>query len=76
MVAMASVSPVADLSEQELEALKQGAAWYAKHHERTIAEQADDRSAAAVSRREHFEDLHTALRKLGVRLRRPDGFPI
>jgi hypothetical protein len=38
-----------------------------------IAEQADDRSAAAVSRRDHFRDLHAALRKLGVRLRLPDG---
>jgi hypothetical protein len=73
---MASESFVADLTEQELDALKQGAAWYAKHHERMIAEQADDRSAAAISRREHFEDLHAALRKLGVRIRRPDGLPV
>lgn len=72
---VASELALGDLSTQELDALKQGAAWYAKYHERMIAEQADDRSAAAVSRREHFHDLHEALRKLGVRIRRPDGLP-
>jgi hypothetical protein len=72
---VSTVSQVAELSAQELDALKQGAAWYAKYHERMIAEQADDRSAAAVSRREHFQDLHEALRKLGVRIRKPDGLP-
>jgi hypothetical protein len=72
---MATGSSVAALSEEELDALKQGAAWSAKYHERMIAEQADDRSAAAVSRREHVQDLHEALRKLGVRIRRPDGLP-
>ena len=77
IVCVPSLSPVAaDLSEQELDALTEGAAWYAKYHERMIAEQADDRSAAAVARREHFEDLHAALRKLGVRIRRPDGLTV
>jgi hypothetical protein len=62
-----------DLSERELRALTEAAAWYAKYHERIIAERVDDPSAAAVARREHFEDLFDALAKLGVRLRRPDG---
>lgn len=72
---MATESSVADLSKQELDALKRGATWYAKYHEHMIAEQADDRSAAAVLRREHFHDLHAALRKLGVQIRKPDGLP-
>ena len=61
------------LSEHELRALAEGAAWYAKYHERMIADQADDASAAAVARRRHFEHLHAGLRKLGIRMRRPDG---
>lgn len=60
------------LSEQELCALLEASAWYAKYHEHMIAEQADDPSAMAVARRERFAHLHTALAKLGVRLRRPD----
>jgi hypothetical protein len=76
-----SANPVTDLaiealSERELRALTQGAAWYAKYHERMIAEQADDRSAMAASRREHFQELHSALRKLGVRLRLPAGLTL
>lgn len=62
-----------DLSARELRALAEAAAWYAKYHERIISETADDRSAAAVSRREQFANLHSALWKLGVRIRRPDG---
>ena len=61
------------LSDDELRALAEGAAWYAKYHERMIADQADDASAAAVARRRHFTDLHAGLRKLGIRMRRPDG---
>lgn len=61
------------LSAREIRALAEAAAWYAKYHERMIAEHADDRSALAVTRREHFEDLYEALSKLGVRLRRPEG---
>jgi len=61
------------LSEHELRALAEGAAWYAKYHERMIADQADDASAAAVVRRQHFEHLHAGLRKLGIKLRRPHG---
>ena len=66
-------SPVTTLSESELRALVDGAAWYAKYHQRMIADQADDRSAAGTVRREHFRDLYAGLRKLGVRMRVPDG---
>ncbi len=61
------------LSEEEVRALSEGAAWYAKYHERMIASRVDDASAASVAQREHFRDLHSALRKLGVRMRLPDG---
>lgn len=61
------------LSEGELRALVAAATWYAKYHEPIIAEHADDESALGVARREQFEDLHLALRKLGVRLRPPPG---
>ena len=61
------------LSGQELSALLDASVWYAKYHERMIAEQADDRSASALARRQRFRDLHMALHKLGVRIRRPDG---
>ena len=61
------------LSPREARAVTEAAAWYAKYHERMIAEHADDHSAIAVARREHFEDLYAALAKLGVRLRRPEG---
>ena len=66
-------SPLAVLSDGELQALIDGAAWYAKYHQRMIAGEADDRSAASVVRRQHFRDLFAGLRKLGVRVRVPDG---
>jgi hypothetical protein len=62
---------IESLTERELEALVGGATWYAKYHQTMMAHDQDDRSAAAVSDREHLEALHAALRKLGVRLRRP-----
>jgi hypothetical protein len=58
-----------DLSETELRALALGASWYFNYHRRIIADQADDRSAAATIRREEFEELRSGLRKLGIRLR-------
>ena len=67
------LSPLSGLTEDELRALVVGAAWYAKYHQRMIAEKADDRSAAGIVRREHFRDLFAGLRKLGVRMRVPDG---
>jgi hypothetical protein len=59
------------LSDSELRAIVAAATWYAKYHEPIIAEHADDDSALATSRRDQFESLHSALRKLGVRLRPP-----
>lgn len=73
MTASASETTLEALSEQELQALLEAAAWYAKYHHRMIAEQADDRSALAESRRERFRNLHTSLRKLGVHIRTPNG---
>ena len=64
---------VEHLDEPEFEALVGAATWYAKYHERMIAELADDQSAVAVSKRQRFQDLHAGLTKLGVRLRRPRG---
>jgi hypothetical protein len=64
------------LSDRELRALTQAAAWYMNYHGRMIAEQADDPSAAALARREWFLDLHAALGKLGLRLRLPDGLAV
>jgi hypothetical protein len=63
----------AELSEQEVRALLEAATWYAKYHERMIATQVDDRSAMADARRMQFLNLHAGLRKLGVRIRLPDG---
>lgn len=60
-----------ELTEQELEALLEGAAWYAKYHERGLAASSDDPSHGAHARRQQFGHLHSALSKLGVRLRRP-----
>jgi hypothetical protein len=68
-----TLAAVEELSPRELSAMANAAAWYVKYHERMIAEQLDDQSALAVTRREHFENLHSALAKLGVRLRRPEG---
>lgn len=61
------------LTDAEVDALLAGAAWYAKYHQRDLAELVGDGSASAVARREHFESLHAALEKLGVRIRRPIG---
>ena len=61
------------LSDSELGALLEASTWYAKYHERMIAELADDRSAMATARLDRFKDLHAALRKLGVQVRHPDA---
>lgn len=68
-----ALAPLADLSLEEVNALTAAAAWYAKRHESMISEHADDVSALAVSERERYLSLHSALWKLGVRLRLPDG---
>ena len=72
----ARVFPIEDLGEREREALVSAATWYAKYHEHMIADLADDPSALAVTRREHFQALHDGLRTLGVRLRPPPGIRI
>lgn len=66
-------SRVETLTEAEVDALVVGAAWYAKYHQHDTAELVDDRSASAVTRREHFESLYAALEKLGAKIRRPAG---
>ncbi len=63
----------AELSQPELRALLEAATWYAKYHESMIAGQVDDPSAVADARRTQFLNLHAGLRKLGVRIRLPDG---
>lgn len=60
------------LTDEERQALRSAATWYFKHHARIIADEADDRSALAVSHRERYLNLHAALWKLGVRLALPD----
>ncbi len=69
----AQVPVLEELSSRELEAVVGAATWYAKYHERMIAELADDRSALAVGRRDRYQQLYNGLAKLGVRLRRPEG---
>ena len=67
------MTAVAGLSEREVSALLEASTWYAKYHERMIAELADDRSAMAAARRDRFRDLHAALTKLGVQMRQLDA---
>lgn len=62
---------LAALTPRELKALVDASLWYAKYHEQSITEKADDSSAASVARREKFQDLHSGLRKLGARIRSP-----
>lgn len=73
---VADLSPadlsLADLTDDEQRVLRSAATWYFKRHTRIIAEEADDGSALAVTRRADFLGLHSALRKLGVRLALPD----
>lgn len=61
------------LTDAEVDALVSSAAWYAKYHQDDVADLIGDGSARAVTRLEHFEDLYTALEKLGLRIRRPAG---
>lgn len=62
-----------DFTEQELQALRGAAVWYAKYHAGSIASTADDPRAYAVAEREEYLDLIAALEKLGVRVRVPDA---
>ena len=60
------------LTEREEAAMRRAAVWYFNRHARIIAEEADDSSALALSHREDFLDLYSALRKLDVALALPD----
>lgn len=62
---------LAALTPREYKALVDASLWYAKYHEKSVADKADDDSALAVARREKFQDLHSGLRKLGARIRSP-----
>lgn len=63
---------VDDLTDAEHMALLSAAVWYFERHARIIAEEADDGSSLAVSYRETFLELHSALWKLGIKLALPD----
>jgi hypothetical protein len=70
---MSDAGPVNDLTQRELEALRGAAVWYAKYRAADVSERAAERSAAAVVEREEYLELISALRKLGARVRVPDG---
>ena len=59
---------IEQLTSSEQSVLLSAAVWYFKRHARIIADEADDRSALAVARRDDFLELHGALRKLGMPL--------
>lgn len=69
---MPAVETLAELTEEELAALRSAGAWYAKYHAQRIVEMADDRSLYAESRRERFLALVGALRKLGFDMALPN----
>jgi hypothetical protein len=71
-LAMPSLSDAADLTTEELAALRSAGAWYAKYHAARVAELADDPSAYAERRKEGFLTLVDALRKLGFDMALPD----
>lgn len=66
-----TLEALASLTPRELKAIVDASLWYAKYHEQSIAEKADDLSGLAVARREKFQDLHAGLRKVGARIRSP-----
>lgn len=63
---------LADLDPEERDALLGAATWFANYHAPMIAELADDTSSQAVAKRDRFDALVTALRKLGVRIPPPE----
>ncbi len=70
---MPSLEIAADLTVDELAALRAAGAWYAKYHSARIAEMADDPSAYAERKRDDYLTLVTALRKLGFDMALPDA---
>ena len=73
MTLLAHEERAAALTEREIDALAAAAAWYARYHAPTIAQEANDLGAAAVGHRERYLELIVALRKLGVQILPPDG---
>ena len=71
-VSAEAIAGIEQLSSSEQGALLSAAVWYFKRHARIIADEADDRSALAVARRDDFRELHAALRRLGVPVALPD----
>lgn len=63
------------LTARELEALRGAGVWYAKYHAGRVSDRAGDGASSAVAERDEYLELLAALRKLGVRLRVPDGLP-
>lgn len=70
---MPAPSVAADLTPEEVAALRSAGAWYAKYHSARIAELADDPSAYAERRKDTFLTLVGALRKLGFDMALPDA---
>lgn len=64
---------LAQLTPEEIAALRSAGAWYAKYHAARVAELADDSSAYAERRKEGFLTLVDALRKLGFDMALPDS---
>ena len=73
MTQLAHEERSAVISDRELDVLASAAVWYARYHAPTIAQEAGDQGAAAVSHRERYLELIVALRKLGVQILPPDG---
>lgn len=63
---------IEQLTSSEQSVLVSAAVWYFKRHARIIADEAADRSALAVARRDDFLELHAALRRLGIPIALPD----
>lgn len=70
---MAFTDRVADLSEDELDALARASTWYANYFADRIAAEAAESHAYAVEARRSYLDLVSALRKLGIRYALPDA---
>jgi hypothetical protein len=62
----------ADLTAEELAALRGAATWYANYHAREIDADAHETAAYAVEDRRRYLALLSALRKLGVQIPLPD----
>lgn len=70
---MDDLNPLAELTSEELGALRGAAAWYASYHAREVEAEASEQAAYAVAERERYRALVSALHKLGVRVPMPDA---